>query len=117
MGQNIREAGPQAHQVKAGTPTMGGLLILFAVIVPTLLWANLTNAYVWLVVLVTAGLRRHRLRRRLPQGARKRNLGLTARSKFLLQMAVGRGGRGPALRCRQLAFAPTLTSRSSRSWS
>jgi len=53
VGQNIRDVGPQAHQVKAGTPTMGGLLILFAVLVPTLLWANLTNVYVWLVVLVT----------------------------------------------------------------
>ena len=50
VGQNIREVGPQAHQVKAGTPTMGGLLILFAVLVPTLLWASLDNVYVWLVI-------------------------------------------------------------------
>ena len=40
VGQNIRDVGPQAHQVKAGTPTMGGLLILFAALVPTLLWAR-----------------------------------------------------------------------------
>src|SRR5436190_10518905 len=53
VGQNIRDVGPQAHQVKAGTPTMGGLLILFAVLVPTLLWARLDSPYVWLVILVT----------------------------------------------------------------
>ena len=45
IGQNIRDVGPGSHQVKAGTPTMGGLLILFAWLVPTLLWANLGGAY------------------------------------------------------------------------
>ena len=43
VGQNIRELGPEAHQIKAGTPTMGGLLILFSILVPTLLWADLRN--------------------------------------------------------------------------
>jgi phospho-N-acetylmuramoyl-pentapeptide-transferase len=50
IGQNIREEGPQSHQKKAGTPTMGGLLILTAIIIPTLLWANLSNPYVWILV-------------------------------------------------------------------
>ena len=54
VGQNIREVGPQSHQVKAGTPTMGGLLILFTLVVPTLLWANLGNLYVWIAIGVTA---------------------------------------------------------------
>ncbi|MGB7217485.1 MAG: phospho-N-acetylmuramoyl-pentapeptide-transferase [Vicinamibacterales bacterium] len=54
IGQVIRQEGPTSHQPKAGTPTMGGLLILTAAIVPTLLWANLTNAYVWIAVLTTA---------------------------------------------------------------
>ncbi len=65
VGQNIRDVGPQAHQVKAGTPTMGGLLILFAVLVPTLLWGALDNP---LRLAGDAGhprLRRDRLRRRL----------------------------------------------------
>ncbi len=53
VGQNIREVGPQSHQVKAGTPTMGGLLILTALAVATLLWANLTNPLVWLALGVT----------------------------------------------------------------
>jgi len=55
MGQPIRGDGPQTHQVKAGTPTMGGALIILAIAVATLLWADLTNHYVWVVLLVTLG--------------------------------------------------------------
>src|ERR1700709_427278 len=55
IGQVIRQEGPTSHQPKAGTPTMGGLLILTAALVPTLLWADLTNVYVWIAVLTTAG--------------------------------------------------------------
>jgi len=54
VGQVIRQEGPQSHRAKAGTPTMGGLLILTASLVPTLLWADLTNVYVWIAVLATA---------------------------------------------------------------
>ena len=53
IGQSIRDVGPERHQDKAGTPTMGGVLILIAVVVPTLLWANLTNPFVWIAVAVT----------------------------------------------------------------
>ncbi len=52
-GQPIRDDGPQSHLAKAGTPTMGGLLILSALMVSTLMWARLDNVYVWIVVLVT----------------------------------------------------------------
>jgi phospho-N-acetylmuramoyl-pentapeptide-transferase len=55
IGQQIREDGPQSHMVKKGTPTMGGILIIFAVVISTLLWANLTIDYVWLILLVTVG--------------------------------------------------------------
>ncbi len=55
MGQVIRDDGPEAHLAKQGTPTMGGILIIFAVVVSTLLWANLTVDYVWLVLMVTLG--------------------------------------------------------------
>jgi phospho-N-acetylmuramoyl-pentapeptide-transferase len=55
IGQIIRQEGPQTHHAKAGTPTMGGVLILGAVILPTLLWADLRNSYVWIAVLSTAG--------------------------------------------------------------
>ena len=54
IGQVIRHEGPASHRAKAGTPTMGGLLILTASLVPTLLWADLTNVYVWIAVLATA---------------------------------------------------------------
>ena len=53
IGQVIRQEGPQSHRAKAGTPTMGGLLILTAAIVPTLLWADLANPYIWIAVLAT----------------------------------------------------------------
>jgi phospho-N-acetylmuramoyl-pentapeptide-transferase len=55
FGQHIREEGPQSHQKKAGTPTMGGLLIIAAIVVPTLLWADLSNQYVWLALLGLIG--------------------------------------------------------------
>ena len=54
IGQVIRHEGPASHRAKAGTPTMGGLLILTAALVPTLLWADLTNVYVWIAVTATA---------------------------------------------------------------
>jgi phospho-N-acetylmuramoyl-pentapeptide-transferase len=55
IGQMIREDGPDSHLVKKGTPTMGGILIIFAVTISTLLWANLTIGYIWLVVMVMLG--------------------------------------------------------------
>ena len=55
IGQVIRDDGPQSHLVKAGTPTMGGSLILLSVTVTTLLWSNLDNKYMWIVLLVTLG--------------------------------------------------------------
>lgn len=54
IGQVIRHEGPQTHRTKAGTPTMGGLLILASALVPTLLWADLTNPYIWIAVVATA---------------------------------------------------------------
>lgn len=55
MGQFVRDDGPQSHLKKQGTPTMGGVLILIAIGVATLLWCDLTNVYVWICVIVTAG--------------------------------------------------------------
>lgn len=54
IGQVIRQEGPESHRAKAGTPTMGGLLILCAALLPTLLWADLTNSFIWIAVLSTA---------------------------------------------------------------
>src|SRR5512134_1016648 len=55
IGQSVRDDGPQTHLAKAGTPTMGGALILVAILVTTLLWGDLANRFVWVVLLVTAG--------------------------------------------------------------
>jgi len=86
IGQHIREEGPKSHQKKAGTPTMGGLLICVSIVVPTLLWANLTTPAVWVALagLLSFGIIGFwddytKLRR-------KRNLGLTASHKFVLEI-------------------------------
>ncbi|MDX1411970.1 MAG: hypothetical protein R3351_07415 [Nitrospirales bacterium] len=55
LGQKIRDEGPQSHLTKSGTPTMGGLLILFSVLLTTVLWADITNHYVWLVIIAVVG--------------------------------------------------------------
>jgi phospho-N-acetylmuramoyl-pentapeptide-transferase len=55
IGQVIRQEGPQSHRAKAGTPTMGGLLILTAALIPTLLWADLSNPYIWIAIFSTSG--------------------------------------------------------------
>jgi phospho-N-acetylmuramoyl-pentapeptide-transferase len=55
IGQQIRDDGPQSHLAKKGTPTMGGILIILAVVISTLLWTNLSDVYVWIILLVTLG--------------------------------------------------------------
>ncbi|HHI03706.1 MAG TPA: phospho-N-acetylmuramoyl-pentapeptide-transferase, partial [candidate division Zixibacteria bacterium] len=54
--EKIRSDGPQSHLSKEGTPTMGGVIVLFAIIVPTLLWADLTNFYILMILMVTVWL-------------------------------------------------------------
>ena len=55
IGQTVRDDGPQSHLAKSGTPTMGGLLILAAIVISVLLWADLTNRYVWVTLSVVVG--------------------------------------------------------------
>jgi len=88
IGQYIREEGPAAHQKKAGTPTMGGVLIVVAIIVPTLLWADLSNRYIWMVVLSTLAFAAIGFADDYLKIVHHRNLGLTGRSKLGLQIAV-----------------------------
>ena len=88
IGQNIRDVGPDRHQVKAGTPTMGGLLILVAVLVPTLMWADLRNPFIWIAVGVTVGFGLIGFLDDLLKVRRKQNLGVTVRTKFVLQVVV-----------------------------
>src|SRR5213079_2461576 len=85
IGQYIREEGPQAHQKKAGTPTMGGVLIVISIVIPTLLWADLGNKYVWIAVLSTLAFGGIGFADDYLKIVHKRNLGLTGRSKLMLQ--------------------------------
>lgn len=91
VGQNIRDVGPQAHFIKAGTPTMGGLLILGALIVSTLLWSSLTNLYVWLVLGVTVVFGAIGFVDDYLKVVREQNLGLTSRQKIGLQILAATG--------------------------
>ena len=85
IGQYIREDGPETHHKKAGTPTMGGTLIIFSIIVSTLLWTNLTNYYIWIVLLVTIGYGGIGFIDDYLMQIKKRNKGLSGKNKFLLQ--------------------------------
>jgi len=87
--QSIREEGPEHHQVKAGTPTMGGILIVLSFVLTTLLWADLKNPYIWTVLLTTLGFAAIGLLDDLLIVRRQRNLGLTVRQKLFLQVLVG----------------------------
>jgi phospho-N-acetylmuramoyl-pentapeptide-transferase len=88
IGQYIREEGPDTHKKKEGTPTMGGLLIILSVIVPTLLWTNLRNPYVWVAMLGMVGFGAIGFWDDFAKVARRRNLGLTARAKLALQILM-----------------------------
>ncbi len=88
FGQHIREEGPQSHHKKAGTPTMGGLLIVTAIVIPTLLWADLTNRYIWIALLGLMGFGAIGFIDDYAKVAKRRNLGLTATRKFWAQVLV-----------------------------
>jgi phospho-N-acetylmuramoyl-pentapeptide-transferase len=88
IGQYIRAEGPKAHQKKAGTPTMGGLLIAISIVVPTLLWADLSNRFVWIAVFSTCAFAAIGFADDYIKIIHRRNLGLTAKAKFGLQIAT-----------------------------
>ncbi|MFZ0879989.1 MAG: phospho-N-acetylmuramoyl-pentapeptide-transferase [Candidatus Acidiferrales bacterium] len=84
--QFIREEGPKHHQAKAGTPTMGGVLIVAAIAIPTLLWADLRNPYAMLALGATLAFGAIGFVDDYNKVVRRRNLGLTAKSKFTFQI-------------------------------
>jgi phospho-N-acetylmuramoyl-pentapeptide-transferase len=90
IGQYIRECGPERHQQKAGTPTMGGILIILAGLGSSLLWADLTNRYVLIVIFATLGFAAVGFADDYRKTVKKRNKGLSGWAKFSLQclMAV-----------------------------
>ena len=88
IGQYIREEGPQSHQKKGGTPTMGGVLICISILVPTLLWSDLSNPYVWLVMASMLAFAAIGFADDYTKVVHKHNQGLTARQKLGLQFLV-----------------------------
>jgi phospho-N-acetylmuramoyl-pentapeptide-transferase len=89
IGQVIRQEGPATHRTKAGTPTMGGLLILTSALVPTLLWANLANPFIWIAVLSTAAFGAIGFADDYLKIVRRSHHGLLPRYKMLWQVVVG----------------------------
>ncbi|HKG12352.1 MAG TPA: phospho-N-acetylmuramoyl-pentapeptide-transferase [Pyrinomonadaceae bacterium] len=88
VGQEIREEGPQAHQAKRGTPTMGGVLIIGSVLLSTLLWARLSSLYVWIILVATAGFATIGFLDDYLKVAKRQSLGLQGRWKLLGQLAI-----------------------------
>ncbi|MDX2217942.1 MAG: phospho-N-acetylmuramoyl-pentapeptide-transferase [Burkholderiales bacterium] len=88
IGQSVRDDGPQTHLVKAGTPTMGGALILTSVVVTTLLWGDLSNKYMWTVLLTTVGFGAVGWVDDYRKVVYKNPKGLSARAKFFWQSVI-----------------------------
>ena len=91
IGQYVRDDGPQTHLKKGGTPTMGGVLIVISILVPTLLWADLSNPYVWVAMLSTLAFGAIGFADDYIKVVRKRSKGLTFWQKIELQFAASGG--------------------------
>jgi len=89
VGQAVRTNGPQSHLIKSGTPTMGGVLILIGIAVSTLLWADLTNRFIWIVLLVTFGYGVIGWVDDYRKVVHKDPRGMSSREKFFWQSAIG----------------------------
>ncbi|HSP25447.1 MAG TPA: phospho-N-acetylmuramoyl-pentapeptide-transferase, partial [Saliniramus sp.] len=103
-GQPIREDGPQSHLLtKRGTPTMGGLMILAGVLFSTLLWANLTNGYVWIVLFVTVGFGAIGFYDDFLKVTKQSHKGFSGRSRLLIEAAIALAA------CVAIAYVATPT--------
>jgi phospho-N-acetylmuramoyl-pentapeptide-transferase len=91
IGQSVRDDGPQTHLVKAGTPTMGGALILVSMAISTLLWADLKNTYVWVVLITTMGFGAVGWVDDWRKVVHRNPKGLSAKAKYFWQSLIGAG--------------------------
>ena len=89
IGQSVRDDGPQSHLVKAGTPTMGGALVLIAIAIATLLWGDLSNRFIWIVLVVTCGFGAIGWVDDWRKVVHRNPKGLSAREKYFWQSVVG----------------------------
>ncbi len=88
IGQYVREEGPKSHFDKAGTPTMGGVMILFSIVVSTLLWADLTNFYILIMLVITVSYGGIGFIDDYLMQVKKQSKGLTATRKFIYQIVI-----------------------------
>jgi phospho-N-acetylmuramoyl-pentapeptide-transferase len=89
IGQSVRDDGPQTHLIKAGTPTMGGALILVSIAISTLLWADLSNRYVWVVLFTTLGFGAVGWVDDYRKVVHRNPKGLSAKTKYFWQSVIG----------------------------
>src|SRR3977135_189854 len=104
IGQAVRDDGPQSHLTKAGTPTMGGALVLLSILITTLLWADLSNRFVWVVLVVTFGFGAIGWVDDYRKVVKNNPKGLSPRAKFFWQSLIGLGA------ATYLAFAVSAPS-------
>src|SRR4249919_839095 len=108
-GQPIREDGPQTHLAKKGTPTMGGLMILSGVTVSTLLWANLSNWYVWVVLFVTLSYGAIGFYDDYVKVTKSHAAGVSGKLRFLAEIAVAGIAVWAVMRVGSAGFSSSLT--------
>src|SRR4030081_3222030 len=109
-GQPIRSDGPQSHLVtKKGTPTMGGLMILFGVLVSTALWANPTNRYVWIVIGVTLAFGAIGFYDDYLKVTKQTHAGFSGKLRLLIEIAIAAGAAFFTVSPGPQPFAPSLT--------
>ncbi|MGQ0442174.1 MAG: phospho-N-acetylmuramoyl-pentapeptide-transferase, partial [Methylophilaceae bacterium] len=107
VGQAVRDDGPQTHLIKAGTPTMGGALILVAIAIATLLWADLSNRFIWVVLVVTLGFGTIGWVDDYRKVVYRNPKGLSAKAKYFWQSIIG---FSVAIFLYQTAAAPAETT-------
>ena len=105
IGQEIRAEGPQAHQAKRGTPTMGGVLIIGSVLISTLLWARLSSIYVWIIMIAMTLFAVIGFIDDYQKVARKQSLGLTGKKKLAGQLLIALGVWGALYACSYYGWA------------
>src|SRR3954470_5811582 len=109
IGQYIREEGPKSHQKKAGTPTMGGVLIIISIVIPTLLWADLRYPYVWIAIAGLLGYGWIGFLDDYAKVTKQRNLGLSGKRKLVYQFLMGFAFAGSLLVMRAFGdFSTTM---------
>src|SRR4029453_16775452 len=108
-GQPIRADGPQPHFKKAGTPTMGGLMMLCGIIGATLLWANLSSVYVWVILLVTLGFGAIGFYDDYLKVTKQSHLGVSGRTRLVIEFLVASIAAWVIMHNGQAPFSSSLT--------